>query len=113
MPIQDFLPPPDVALELQPEELAIPLLKLLINENAAKTGSLNLLSFVGSGQLDEYAGEKHDKIDRAIAEAWIWLEREGMLVPNPSKSSRDWLYGRLYTLQRVESVIHFLYEAEL
>ena len=34
---------------------------------------------------------RYDELAKAIAEAWIWLEREGMLAPKP-RQGRDWVY---------------------
>ena len=90
--IEKFFPPLEMALALEPEELAIPLLKCLDQEEqAGHDNNLNLHNFVGSGVPDSYSGNRYDELAKAITEAWIWLEREGMLAPKP-RQGRDWVY---------------------
>ena len=92
MPPRDFFPTPDEALELEPEELAMFLLKSLRHEEGAGNSStLNLHNYVLQGHLQPCAGEKYKDVAEAITEAWIWLEREGMIAPRPGHD-RDWVY---------------------
>lgn len=91
MSLEQFFPPLETALQLEPEELAIPLLKCLIKEEKSRAGQLNLHNFAGTGAIDAYAGDKVDEVVRAITEAWIWLEREGMIAPN-AKLGIEWKY---------------------
>jgi uncharacterized protein (TIGR02391 family) len=92
MSIKDQFPPPDDALALEPEELALFLLKYLYKEEQTGNSSvLNLHNCTLHGNLQDYAGEKYDEISRAITEAWIWLEREGMIAPKPAHE-RQWVY---------------------
>jgi len=47
---------------------------------------------VGLGALPkepEY-GARQPEVTRAMMEAWNWLEREGMMIPNPQRSGGDW-----------------------
>jgi hypothetical protein len=46
---------------------------------------LGMQSPTGYGQEPEY-GDKQPDVNRALMEAWNWLEREGMLVPDPQQS---------------------------
>lgn len=92
MGLEQFFPPLETALTLEPEELAISLLNTLIQqEKGAPTGTLHLSNFVGSPNIDSYAGDKSTVITKKITEVWIWLEQELMLAPTPGKS-REWLY---------------------
>ncbi len=92
MSLEQFFPPLETALQLEPEELAIPLLKCLIQEEESRgAGQLNLHNFVGTEAIDRYAGGKADEVVKAITEAWIWLEREGMIAPN-ARLSIGWNY---------------------
>ncbi len=88
MSLEKFFPPAEIALSLEPEELAIPLLNCLIN--TAGTG-LNLGNFVRSEDFDRYGGTKADDIRRLVTESWIWLERELMIAPN-FRLSPGWIY---------------------
>ncbi|GAG94614.1 unnamed protein product, partial [marine sediment metagenome] len=90
MSIKDHFPPPDEALALEPEELAIFLLKDLCK--GEESGSnLNLHNYTLPGHLQAYAGENYHEISKAITESWIWLERELMLAPIPGRE-RQWVY---------------------
>ena len=76
-----FFPPAETAIYLEPEEMAIPLLKCLANIETNQN-VLNLGNFVRSEEFDIYGGDKADEIRRTITEAWIWLERELLIAPN-------------------------------
>lgn len=92
MSVKDQFPPPDEALALEPEELALFLLKYLYKEEQTGSSSvLNLHNCTLHGNLQDYAGEKYNEISKAITESWIWLEREGMIAPKPGQD-RQWVY---------------------
>lgn len=92
MSVKDQFPPPDEALALEPEELAMFLLEYLCKEEQTGSSSvLNLHNCTLHGNLQDYAGEKYDEISKAITESWIWLEREGMIAPKPGQD-RQWVY---------------------
>jgi len=90
MSLDKFFPPAEIALRLEPEELAIPLLNCLIEKETAGT-DLNLGNFVRSEEFDRYGGAKADDIRRLVTESWIWLERELMIAPN-FRLSPGWIY---------------------
>ena len=91
MSLEQFFPPLEITLQLEQEELAIPLLKCLIQSQESASGDLNLHNFVISGDLHKYAGEEYKTLAAIITESWIWLENELMLAPTPGKE-RQWLY---------------------
>jgi len=92
MSVKDQFPPPNEALALEPEELALFLLKYLYKEEQTGSSSvLNLHNCTLHGNLQDYAGEKYNEISKAITESWIWLEREGMIAPKPGQD-RQWVY---------------------
>lgn len=91
MLLEQFFPPLETALQLEPEELSIPLLKCLIQSQESASDDLNLHNFVISGDLHKYAGEGYKTLAAIITESWIWLENELMLAPTPGKE-RQWLY---------------------
>jgi uncharacterized protein (TIGR02391 family) len=81
-----FLPPAEHAVELPPEELALFILRLLCDP-ATKSSSLsNRYNFTLLSET-KYVGTlpKRD-VRMALAEAWAWLEREGLVVPSPDDS---------------------------
>ena len=67
---------PETLLVLEPEELASFVLKdLVASENAR--GSLNRHNYCLRFQ------HRGEDVQKAIVEAWVWLEREGCLAPKP------------------------------
>lgn len=79
-------PPEDVALEMEPEELAVPLLECLCQfEKAKNNGMLNRYTFTLQSNLQDYGRDNYGAIARVIAEAWAWLEREGLIAPLPGE----------------------------
>lgn len=85
----DFLPTSEIALTLEPEEMAQPLIKCLSHlDKGGNEGTLNLYNFVLHLSNSNYGD---DEILKKITEAWMWLEREGMLAPSPGRE-RQWVY---------------------
>jgi hypothetical protein len=78
----------DVALQLEPEELAVPLLKILWQcQDTKQSGLLNRYNFTLPGSLKDYTDpSNHEVVARAITEAWVWLEREGLIAPQPGQT---------------------------
>jgi uncharacterized protein (TIGR02391 family) len=82
--MKDIFPPPETALQLQPAELALFVLKHIDQlSRSGQENSLILRNYLGSIEISKYAGQQSLDISRALAEAWIWLEREGMIAPDP------------------------------
>jgi uncharacterized protein (TIGR02391 family) len=74
--INDLIADPETLLALEPEELAAFVLKNLIAiENIGESLILNnyCLRFQ----------EKPEEVQKAIVEAWVWLEREVCIAPKP------------------------------
>jgi uncharacterized protein (TIGR02391 family) len=86
MLMKDIFPSHEKALQLQPEELAIFFLRHL--DQLSKSGERNSLVFqnyVRSSSIDRYAAEQSHEMSKALTEAWIWLQKEGMIAPDPSQ----------------------------
>jgi hypothetical protein len=49
-----------------------------------QTNFIDTLSPTGHGQKPEY-GDKQTEVNRALLEAWNWLEREGILIRDPKQ----------------------------
>ncbi|MFH1561856.1 MAG: TIGR02391 family protein [Nitrospirota bacterium] len=93
--IQDVFPPIDIALALESEELAVPLLECLcrFEERGNNKGMLNRYNFINSDDFQGYC-EPHyyETIAKAVTEAWMWLENEGFIAPNPLNTSVNWIF---------------------
>jgi hypothetical protein len=88
--ILQAFPDPDALLALEPEELGeqIVLAKLKQNPDDTIHPSSVMSGFYNSGG---YPHESRDAVERAILEAWSWLESENLLVlPSTSGGSNDW-----------------------
>ena len=72
------LPDAEVALGLEPEELGIYLLQAL-KDRRNNQGQVILNNEIGP--LADPYGNDQERIRDAIAEAWAWLESQGLLVP--------------------------------
>jgi len=90
--LKDALPPPEELLQLEPEEAAVFLLDYLCDCDEQKSGHLNRYNFTLDTNIMHYAGDKTKEVGKLIMEAWCWLEKEGMLAPQPNNSGSDWRY---------------------
>jgi uncharacterized protein (TIGR02391 family) len=89
--IYSLLPDADALLALEPEELAGTVLEHLNSLPPDMRGRLNRYNFGLPGTYGEYPQQKHSQIAQALMEAWVWLEREGMLAPTPGQPG-DWFF---------------------
>lgn len=89
--MKDIFPSPEEVLKLEPEELAVFLLEYLCEVEKGSPNSLNRYNFTLQSTLGLYAGERYDEVSKAMTEAWIWLEREGMIAPRPGTQG-EWAF---------------------
>jgi uncharacterized protein (TIGR02391 family) len=91
---KDVFPDVDAVLRMPPEELAVYVLKFLRGAQQDNTGMLNRHNFTHpGGYIHRYTGgARAEAVARTLTEAWMWLEREGMLAPQPGRADRDWVY---------------------
>ena len=107
------IPDVDVLLALEPEELGAKLLFLLrkrsFQRNMFLPANLNAElwpSVLLPGQQTPYPSNRRDAIDVALAEAWAWLEGQGLMVPAADTNGRN---GWRILSRRAQ---HFASEAE-
>ena len=74
------------------------LLEHLNSLNERESGGLNRYNFSLPHTVKDFPQEYQEKISRALMEAWVWLEREGLIAPKPG-SQGEWVFvtrrGRL------------------
>ncbi|MGE0043001.1 MAG: TIGR02391 family protein [Vicinamibacterales bacterium] len=89
---------PDAAtlLALAPEELADPLLQFLASL-PSNDQHLHRGQFIDQSVLAHYPVAAHEQIQRALVEAWVWLEREGLIAPIPGNNGS---YGWIFVTRR-------------
>lgn len=88
--IFELLPDPEILLALEPEELAGFVLEFL-NSQGENSSMLNRYNFAMPSTYDRYPRVYHERVGRALMEAWVWLEREGLLAPRPNTTG-DWVF---------------------
>jgi uncharacterized protein (TIGR02391 family) len=101
MSLEEIASTSDVLLALEPDELGLRLLPVLARPSTMPGEPLSLHGFLGrkfalvhyaDGRVvtnSPYPAEHHRDLKDAIAEAWAWLEGQGLLVPTlePYKTS--------------------------
>ncbi len=80
-----LIPDPDAILSLEPEELAGVVLEFL-NSGQSRSSNLNRFNFGLPHIVEKYPKEHKKAISEALMEAWIWLEREGLIAPKPGST---------------------------
>ena len=77
-------------MSLEPEELAGVILEYL-NSDYSRPGDLNRHHFGLPHIVEKYPNLHKNAISEALMEAWVWLEREGLLAPSPG-SEGEWVF---------------------
>jgi uncharacterized protein (TIGR02391 family) len=90
--IHSMIPDAEALLDLEPEELAGVLLEHL-NSLDERSPSLNRYNFSlpGLSPADSYPSEYRERVNRALTEAWGWLEREVLIAPRPGDTA-NWAF---------------------
>ena len=87
IPISSIFPNYADVLALEPEELAGVILRYINSLDQQQAQSINLNRYSLTNQeapVKGYPREKWDVVFKALAEAWSWLEREGLVAPKPN-----------------------------
>ena len=84
--IIDLISDHEVLLALEPEELAGVVIEFL-NTVGETSQYLNRHNFGLPHTVQGYPREFQQAISEALMEAWVWLEKEGLLVPKPGINS--------------------------
>jgi uncharacterized protein (TIGR02391 family) len=94
--IHELIPNAEDLLALEPEELAVVFLQAIGSSGdgmspgrAIKRGNLFL---PGHSPVNGYPAQYRNRVYEALAAAWVWLEREGMLLPAPGQQDPDWVF---------------------
>jgi uncharacterized protein (TIGR02391 family) len=86
----DVIPDADVLCALEPDELGLRMLTVLTEwpRHVDLTRSAFVQVVRGNVQLPaQYPPEKSAQVERAIIEAWAWLEGSGLLIEHPGYHS--------------------------
>ena len=89
--LHQILPDADFLLSLEPEELAGVVLEYLNSLGPNESGLLNRHNFGLAPTVQGYPPPLHDRIRKALMEAWSWLEREGLIADDPAQVG-EWVF---------------------
>ena len=92
--IMTILADAEALLALQPEDLGLILLNLVQQERKKMVTRSEFEMPLWNANSPNYPHQKRDFVGRAFAEAWQWLENEGLLMSEPTQS------GGYYCLTR-------------
>ena len=90
MSIYSLVPDAKALLNLEPEELAGVLMEHLNSLPPSEQRGLNRYNFGLVHTVQEYPQDQREELSQALMEAWVWLEREGLLVPRPGEQG-EWV----------------------
>lgn len=88
MNLADIAPTADALLALTADELGLRMLPLLVRTppRGMHLSLKNLLEAniynIGPRPSGPYPAERHGEVRQAIIEAWVWLEGQGLLIPD-------------------------------
>ena len=89
--IYSLISDPEALLALEPDELAGLVLEYLNSLPSSELGQLNRYNFSLSHTVQEYPDQYKNEISHALMEAWVWLENEGLIAPEPGKQG-EWVF---------------------
>ena len=88
--IYSLIPDGKALLALEPEELAGVLMEHLNSLPPSEQRQLNRHNANLPHTVQEYPPDQQRELSQALMEAWVWLEREGLLVPKPGEMG-EWV----------------------
>lgn len=90
--LSDLIPNCDDVLRLEPEQLAGVLLEILLEIDGSDRQFLHRDNFFNQFRATlKYPNTHGGEIAQATLEAWMWLEREGFLIPRLDNGQYGWL----------------------
>jgi uncharacterized protein (TIGR02391 family) len=91
--LPDLIPNYEDVLRLEPEQLAGLLLEILLEIDGGDRQYLHRGNFFNKGAtlIHGYPIEHGGEVLQAMLEAWMWLEREGFLIPRLDNGQYGWL----------------------
>jgi uncharacterized protein (TIGR02391 family) len=92
--IASLIPHAEDLLGLEPEELAGFVLQHLHAIADRAPGQLNRHNYThpASANVQAYPPQFQSAVAEALTEAWVWLEREGLIAPQPDQTMGDWVF---------------------
>jgi hypothetical protein len=84
----EYLPTADALLDLEPEDLGAILIDIVHRDrtHSPRFTFSNIEMPIWNAQSPGYPHQKRQDVSRALAEAWHWLQTEGLVIPDPEQS---------------------------
>lgn len=80
--IYELIPDHELLLSLEPEELAGVVLEYL-HSLPESDSQFSFHNFSLPHTVAQYPNEHQKEITKALREAWMWLQNEGLIIPTP------------------------------
>src|SRR6202158_4540184 len=94
--IHQIIPNAEDLLGLEPEEIGVVLLRYICSGSEGSSPRIPLKRgnmFTGTASpAHGYPQQYWERTEEALMAAWVWLEREGLLLPAPGQQDRDWVF---------------------
>ena len=90
MSLHSLVPDAQALIDLEPEEFAGVLMEYLNFLPPSEQQKLNRCNFGLDHTVQEFPRDQQEELRQAMMEAWVWLEREGLLVPKPGEQG-EWV----------------------
>jgi uncharacterized protein (TIGR02391 family) len=81
----EYLPTADALLDQEPEDLGAIILDIVHKERGPRFALSNIEMPVWNANIPAYPHHKRQEVGRAIAEAWLWLQTEGLVMVDPEQ----------------------------
>ncbi len=84
--LMDFFPNAEAFLAAGPEDLGLVLLRVVQGERQSKVHESTFLMPLWNANNAGYPRHMKEPVERIFAEAWQWLQNEGLLMPAPDSN---------------------------
>jgi uncharacterized protein (TIGR02391 family) len=81
----DYLPNAAALLELEPEDLGAILLNIVHQDRSPRFAFSNIEMPLWNANSPAYPYQKRQEVGRALAESWLWLQSEGLIMSDPDQ----------------------------
>jgi hypothetical protein len=80
--LRDYLPDADSLISLSAEDLGMLLLELMQAEKKPRFTPSDFEMPLWNANVPEYPHQKRQEVGRGFGEAWLWLQNEGLVMPD-------------------------------
>jgi uncharacterized protein (TIGR02391 family) len=92
--LMDVVPDAETLLGLEPEDLGAILVEIIQKGRSRNVAISNIETPLWNANSPKYPIGRKSDVARAFAEAWQWLQNEGLLMPDPEQPNGYWVLTR-------------------